>query len=1288
MALLNRGIRVAAGDTQILLNNRVFENASGTAFVTIKPDTPVPTAGTPGSYTVTLLDPGSTSAGHLRISVKHLDVLGANNKFAFVIETLGSTVQAPIETAPINYTDEATLGLSWNATTGQISYVVASADRLVSATQTSTITAFTAGITTTTSGLGNATTLDAPLAINNSQFNGFIDKFASYSNVMVAADLERYVLDPANLPTTNRLLLLDGTSLASAERFDASIAEVQQMTFGPALNSGVITVGGARTVVLAGDSGATIAEKVRASLAENNLYKPQLEKQTITFTGTAATTSMKVAGVSVTLVIGDTEAIVAGKVKSALDGSTFITSNAGRSVQDNGNGSLTITFNNSDADTRPIAIDSLSSTIKASVDTVQTYNATGNGRKLSVSGAALSIALNPADMNALDLALDLGGTGVSVTDVRTGVANHNRESTSFVPSQFSFTGTPVGELQRYLVTTGADADGGDLSIAGGVSATTVSFAAKVGGYTLAETASQIATTLQAAVTANTITNVTNVIAVGDYVEIQFKPTAGNVAAVTVSEGGTATGVRGRVLTSQQYAQNLPGEAQTVHFTAATAAGNMTIDGVTVAVALNDTATSVANKVLTKLVASGTADNGLYSTPEVQMITFLTGATGAGNINVNGTTVALLVTDDTPAEVATKVVTALNAVATPNYTAVLDGDSVRVTFHNAAGDAALLTGLSIPSTGGATGVTATTFSTIQEYNANGKRTTKVNADGSLTIEFAPYEGNVDPVLFTDTGTTGVTASVATTREANAVKLTSSSYTGNVSAPTDNTLPASNAIYTQLVSTESGVAGKTAKKLSFDVYVDPVIRTLANQVGTGYETVDFTMNYSTNDFAPGSINVVLAQSSGGSPIFNTSKPGEVVVRWLDTSSITDFTKPVARITLDQLPVSGVFRDSVDFTFSNLNVDGVDFSDGTRFARTYTDTLNTDRWDVKQKLVHGLDGTTAIGGQLVGYYGSPGVTGRQLELKFKDMKDPGTATTASLTNPDKLVTMDVVNAEVTGLRTVKFAIELPSNASATTFTLSTAATAAGLKLSTVAGAVNGVQGRTLFVTLDGGNASGLARGANIGTVSTELDNARDLTHEFSFASGSISFTNATTTASGTGKSLYVGYTATANDNLTLGQTKGDWLAKDMPRGEFTKFFVDTAPTNASRVITAADALQILKLSAYFDLDWKSGAPPMGAFAAADLDGSGKVTSNDALIALRYATGLVPTSDPVKWRFYDSATTSLGVEETRLQVLKAGMPVGNSSEMVEITAANSLREYFTQAILVGNLTNPALDI
>lgn len=1293
MTLLNKGLRLTPDETRIQLNNRLFETSTGTLFVTLKPDAPTVNSGT-STYTVNLLDPGSTTAGHLQIAVKHLDILQATAGYSFVVTTLGIGTGAnqTIETPKIGYDEEVTLGLSWDANSGQISYAIARADAIFNTSPTNSLLAFNAGVSPTVSGFANSTTTDAFAPINDGKYSGFLNKVATYSAAMSNADLQRYALDPVNLPTTNRVLLLDATALNAANRFDASVAEVQSLTFGPAAASGVITIGGATTVVMAGDSAATVAEKVRASLADSNLFKPQLEKQKITFSGTAVAGPLKVAGDSITLSGGENASTVAGIVKAWLDKttggstSTFITANAGRFVQDNGDGSLTITFNRLDGDARPIAVDSGSTTIKASVDTVQTYSATGTGRKVSVSGSTVSIELNPADLNPLDLVVSEGATGVSITRPSTTVS-HTQESRSFSPSTFAFVGTPVGEVQRFLVTKGANAAGTfavSPTTGTAFSTGTTTFA---GARTIAETATDIAAALKTANANNA--SVADVVAVGDAVEIRYNASAGDVADVEFTDTNTDT--FGLVQTTRQYAQNLMGEAQTITFLSKPAAdGNISVDGVTVAVLTTDTAAGVATKVQAALVKDGIAGSGRYSTPEVQMITFLTGASVpaavAATININGTAVNTITDGDSPATIAGKVVTALNGVANKNYTAARDGDSVRVTFHNTAGDVALMSGLTLPGAGAAAGVTATSFSTIQEYNANGIRTTKVNSDGSLTIEFASYEGNVDPVLFTGNAT-GVAASVATIREANAVASTTSGYTGSTSTGS-NTAAASNVIYTQLVSTESGTASKTSKKVVFDVFVDQAALSRSSQIGSGYENVDFTLGYSTTEFSSSTLNVELTPSNGGSPIFNTSRAGEIVVRWLDTQSITNFTKPIARVTLNQLQSSGNFKSAVDLSFSNVSIDGVDFTDGTTYARSFADTLNTDRWDVKQKLVNGLDGTTPIGGQMVGFYGTPNTTGSQLALKFNAMKDSGGAN-PTLSN-SKQVVLDVVNTDFAGVRTIKFAIELPSNAASTTFALSSAATTAGLKLATGAGVVNGVVGRTLFVTLDGGNATGLGRGATIGSLTTDLSNARDVTHEFGFVNGSISFSNTTTSGTGTGKSIYVGYTATANDNSVLGLSKGDWIAKDMPRGEFNKFLIDTAPTNASRVITAADALQILKLSAGYDLDWRAegSSTPVGAFAAADMDGSGKVTSNDALIALRYATGIIPATDPVKWKFYDSATADLSVENTLLQGLQGGMTVVNTSDILEITASNGQKDFFTQAILVGNLTNPALEV
>lgn len=1267
MALLNKGIKLSADQTKILLNNRLFETAAGTSFITLKPDVAA------ADGIVTLLDPGSTTAGYLKISLRYLNTGTSTAGYSYIIETLGTNSQT-IESEKIDYGLESTLGVTYDATTGKISYYISGKDSIVNSPLN--ITAFTAGVIPVASGLALSTTTDTPASLGLGKYNGYLSKIATFSSVFSADDLKKYVTDPSVLPVKDQLILLDATLLASVDRIDTSSPEIQKLTFGAALASGVITVDGVRTVVMAGDMGSVIAEKVKNTLIESSLFKPQLEKQKITFSENTVGTTFKVAGVSVTVGATDSAATIATAVTTALASNVFITGTAGRSVQDNGDGSLVVTFANTDGDAKSISVDSALTTIKASVDTTQTYNATGNGRKVVVDGASVLISMNAADLNPKDLIVTAGGTGVSITKPTT-TANHTEEFTSFIPSAISFAGTPVGEIQRFILTTGADADGGTYTLSGSLGASVTStFAVQANGYTLAQTASKIATDLNAVL--GTLTNVESVTANGEYIDVKFKANAANVADITKADGAApnASNLNGLLLTTQQYAQNLPGEAQVITFTNATTASTLTVDGISVSIAATDTASAIATKVQTALINDGTNGSGKYSAPEVQVITFLSGVTGAGNITVNGLAVALLVGDTTPASVATKVSSALNLVAGKNYTAAVDGDSVRVTFNNAARDATTMTAL-VP----AIGVTATAFTTVREFDANGLRATKVNSDGTLSIEFSPSEGNVAPVIFADAAS-GVTASVATAREAFALKLSSSSYTGVTAAPTDGSVSASNVLYAELVSTESAYGRSATKKLVFDVFIDPTAKA---KVGDSYDSIGFTLNYSQTDFLASSARIEMGTSATGSSTFNTGTPGQIIVRALESVAITDFSKRVARITIDQQPSAGAYKESLDLTFSSVDIDGVDYTSGITNTRTFVDTINTDRWDIKQKLVNGLDGTTAIGGQLVGYYGSPTVSNAQLVLQYSAFKDQGAATT-TLTNLNKTLGIEVIS-NTAAVKTAKFSIELPSDALNFKFELSAQSIAAGLKLASGSGVVQGAQGRSYVVQLDGGNVAGLAKGATIGTLSVDLINGKDKTHEFMFSPGVNSLNGAAVTS----QNLYFGYTstATADDSLT-GLKKGEWLAKDMPKGDFSKFFVDTAPTLASKVITAADALQILKLSAGFPLEWKgAGTTPDGAFTAADLDGSGKVTSADALIALKYATGIIPSSDPVKWKFYDSTTANLSVESSKIAAaLKAGMVVGTTADVLEITNANNYKDYFVQAILVGNVTNPALEL
>jgi hypothetical protein len=1266
MTLLNKGLRLTPGQIQIQLNNRVFETASGTAFVTLRPDA-AKVGEVEDATEISILDPGSDTAGYLRVAIKYLDVGLPTAGYSFVITTLGDSPQV-LETAKIEYGEEVTLGLSWDSAEGEVSYTVARADKTNISPVTKSLDAFDeVGIDPSITGYGVVPATEAPLSIHGEGYSGFFGKLATYSTVMSNSDLERYALDPANLPTTNRVLLLDATQLNAASRFDASVGETQTFTFGSANKSGVITIAGVTTAVLVGDSGEVIAEKVRASLAASSQFKQQLAKQKITFGAATDAGTLYVGGVDVSVSEDDGPTDVASAVKIKLEASSFIIDNPGRKIQDNEDGSLLITFRSADGNPTPISVDSGESGVTASVDTVQRYSASSSGPKLSVSGPNLSIEFSRADLDPVDLSYTNGATGVKIQSASS-VDNHTLESRSFMPSDFTFAGTPVGEVQRYIVTEGAT-DPGTITVTwidSNGATTEYKVDVDASGLTPSETAKIIADGLKTQAADDD--NVLDVVAIGDTVEVRFAPSAGHVPLATVEMGDTGIDGIGQVV--QRFAQNLQGESQTITFSGATSNTTLSVDGVTVPVTASTntpaTAAAIASAVQTALVKDGTQGNGRFSTPEIQMLTFLNGSAD-GSVTINGVTLA--VDGMSTADIASEIADDLNNVASNNYFVEADGDAIRVIFDNAEGSSPPLWMASFTGD-----VSATSFSVVQEYNPNGIRATRVNSDGTLTIDFAPYEGNVDPVLFQSTGQ-AVSASVSTTREAHSALATSSSYSGGITNP--SSAAPSNVIYAQLASSESGFS-RTTKKVAFDVYIDKAVLTRASQIGTGYDAVDFTLKFPTTDFSAKSLVATPMASSAATPIINLSTPGQVVVRWLDIQSITDFSKPILKVSLDQLKSDGSFNSAPSLTLEKVSIDGVDFTDGTTYARSFSDTLNTDVWDIKQKLVSGLDGTTGIGGQLVGYYGSAYNAGGQLELKFNAMKDPGNAN-PTLNNTSKQLALDVVNSDITGVKTVKFAIELPSNATNASFVLSTAATAAGLKLVSTAGA-NAQVGRTLYVSLEGGSGS-LARGATIGSVTTDLSSAFDRTHEFSFASGSVSYSNNSGTVSGSGNGIYFGYTVTDS----TAARKGEWVAKDMPRGEFNKFLIDTALTNAAKAISAADALQILKLSAGLGLDWRPGLPvPVGAFAASDMDGNGKIQAADALIALKYATGTVPAIDPVKWKFYDGATVDLDDQNAKLQALKTGMQVTTTSDILEIGPSS---EYFTRAILVGNLTNPALD-
>jgi flagellin len=122
-------------------------------------------------------------------------------------------------------------------------------------------------------------------------------------------------------------------------------------------------------------------------------------------TQSTGTGNITVGGVTVAIVAGDSSVDIAGKVKVALDASTFVTNNAGRLVKDNGDGTVSITYNSTDADI---------------ADTSYSAAATGVGmtvRTQTVSSTPVTFANNGGFLKSGKLSLAVDATQTEVQKI-------------------------------------------------------------------------------------------------------------------------------------------------------------------------------------------------------------------------------------------------------------------------------------------------------------------------------------------------------------------------------------------------------------------------------------------------------------------------------------------------------------------------------------------------------------------------------------------------------------------------------------------------------------------------------------------------------------------------------------------------------------------------------------------------------------------------------------------------------------------------------------------------------
>ncbi|MDP4842233.1 MAG: hypothetical protein NWR74_06600, partial [Burkholderiaceae bacterium] len=254
---------------------------------------------------------------------------------------------------------------------------------------------------------------------------------------------------------------------------------------------------GSISIVYAADDGAGATPTLGATNSLTWTTPPGAATLQSTGTGT-----ITVGGVSVTTITaGDTAVEVAAKVKTALDAATFTTSNAGRIVADNLDGTLSVTYNATDAD---IADTSFSAGTTGAGMTVATQ---------TVSSTPVTFANNGAFLKAGELTLAVDASQTEIQTIAFG---------------------PAKAAQNIIV--------------GGVTVTTLA---------VNDTAQVVASKVQAALTASADFGVNSGRTVTNNLDgsltIGYAAVDGDAPLITFTDNATPTGVSPSRFTTTNYA---------------------------------------------------------------------------------------------------------------------------------------------------------------------------------------------------------------------------------------------------------------------------------------------------------------------------------------------------------------------------------------------------------------------------------------------------------------------------------------------------------------------------------------------------------------------------------------------------------------------------------------------------------------------------------------------------------------------------------------------------------------
>jgi hypothetical protein len=419
-------------------------------------------------------------------------------------------------------------------------------------------------------------------------------------------------------------------------------------------------------------------------------------------------------------------------------------------------------------------------------------------------------------------------------------------------------------------------------------------------------------------------------------------------------------------------------------------------------------------------------------------------------------------------------------------------------------------------------------------------------------------------------------------------------------------------------------------------------------TALNSVGFTL-----DFEEAKANFVsFVPAAGTLQEVNTlqaTTDGKVSFQWATTSGVTDFSLPVAELTLSLKGTGGTYNastaaPSIGMDISNISVNSTFFKQtGTNLPLVISSPLDAERYTATGTISQVFTGTSATNsvtpkmqaGTVVGYE----VFGTQTNPAVRlDIKDTYAATKASA--PNASVQLDIIaNSLPTVGSKFSMVVNLPNNATGATL-----AAAPGVTLVTAVSTLSGTQFKIegTYVAPAGVTTTT----PTLGTITMTLVKEHNAGSDFSISD--LTFNGATAV----GRSLYFGQSET--DSLGL------LSIANLPKGEMVINVFDnplalTSATSLSSFITIEDARAVMAIASGRNNGALNAATAATSvpwspsdYIAADWDQNGAVTAADALSMLNY----IVSTDKSKTLDYIYIDTAANLNKSLLSATSVAVP------------------------------------